>query len=77
VITRPEGDLAPYPLMFKGATLRGIFVGAREHFEGLMRAVAVNELKPVIDRTFSFDEAVEAYKYLKLAKHFGKVVIKI
>ena len=77
VITRPEGDLAPYPLMFKGATLRGIFVGAREHFEGLMRAVTVNQLKPVIDRTFSFDEAVEAYKYLKLAKHFGKVVIKI
>jgi NADPH:quinone reductase-like Zn-dependent oxidoreductase len=77
VMTRPEGDLAPYPLMFKGATLRGIFVGAREHFEGLMRAVAVNELKPVIDRTFAFDEAVEAYKYLKSAQHFGKVVIKI
>ena len=77
VITRPEGDLAPYPLMFKGATLRGIFVGDRAHFEGLLRAVAVNKLKPVIDRTFSFDEAVEAYKYLKLAKHFGKVVIKI
>ena len=56
-----RGRLAPYPLMFKGATLRGIFVGAREHFEGLMRAVAVNELKPVIDRMFAFDQAVEAY----------------
>ena len=77
VITRPEGDLAPYPLMFKGATLRGIFVGAREHFEGLMRAVAVNKFKPVIDRTFTFDQAVEAFQYLKAAKHFGKVVIKI
>jgi NADPH:quinone reductase-like Zn-dependent oxidoreductase len=77
VITRPEGDLAPYPLMVKGATLRGIFVGDREHFEGLMRAVAVNELKPVIDRTFPFEQAVEAFQYLKAAKHFGKVVIKI
>jgi len=77
VMTRPEGDLSPYPLMFKGATLRGIFVGAREHFEGLMRAVAVNELKPVIDRTFAFDQAVEAFQYLKSAQHFGKVVITI
>jgi len=77
VMTRPEGDLSPYPLMMKGATLRGIFVGAREHFEGLMRAVAVNKLKPVIDRTFAFDEAVDAYKYVKSAQHFGKVVITI
>ena len=77
VMTRPEGDLTPYPLMIKGATLRGIFVGAREHFEGLMRAVAVNKLKPVVDRTFAFDQAVEAYQYLKSAQHFGKVVITI
>ncbi len=77
VMTRPEGDLSPYPLMPKGATLRGIFVGAREHFEGLLRAVAVNRLKPVIDSAFEFESAVEAYQYLKSAKHFGKVVIKI
>jgi NADPH:quinone reductase-like Zn-dependent oxidoreductase len=38
VLSRPEGDLSPYPLMMKGATLRGIFVGGREHFEGLMKA---------------------------------------
>jgi NADPH:quinone reductase-like Zn-dependent oxidoreductase len=77
VMTRPEGDLSPYPLMGKFAMLRGIFVGAREHFDALMKAVAVNELKPVIDKTFDFDAAPEAYKYLKSAQHFGKVVIKI
>ena len=77
VMTRPEGDLSPYPLMAKFAMVRGIFVGAREHFDALMKAVAVNELKPVIDKTFDFDAAPEAYKYLKSAQHFGKVVIKI
>ena len=77
VMTRPEGDQSPYPLMFKGAMARGIFVGGREHFEALMKAVAVNELKPVIDKTFDFDAAPEAFKYLKSAQHFGKVVIKI
>lgn len=77
VMTRPEGDLSPYPLMMKFAIVRGIFVGAREHFEGLMRAAAVNELKPVVDKTFDFDAAPDAYKALKAAQHFGKIVITI
>jgi NADPH:quinone reductase-like Zn-dependent oxidoreductase len=77
VMTRPEGDLSPYPLMVKGAMVRGIFVGGREHFEGLMRAVGVNRMKPVVDQVFAFDDAVEAFKALKTAQHFGKIVIKI
>jgi NADPH:quinone reductase-like Zn-dependent oxidoreductase len=60
VMTRPEGDLSPYPLMPKSAMLRGIFVGAREHFDGLMKAVAVNRLHPVIDKAFDFDAQPEA-----------------
>jgi NADPH:quinone reductase-like Zn-dependent oxidoreductase len=77
VMTRPEGDLSPYPLMAKFAMVRGIFVGAREHFDGLMRAATVNELKPVVDKTFDFDAAPEAYRALKAAQHFGKIVITI
>jgi NADPH:quinone reductase-like Zn-dependent oxidoreductase len=77
VMTRPDGDLSPYPLMMKFAMVRGIFVGAREHFEGLMRAVAVNRMKPVVDAVFEFDQAIEAFKALKAALHFGKIVIKI
>jgi NADPH:quinone reductase-like Zn-dependent oxidoreductase len=77
VMTRPEGDLSPYPLMTKFAMVRGIFVGAREHFEGLMKAVAVNELHPVIDQVFDFDAAPEAYRHMKSGGHFGKLVIRI
>jgi NADPH:quinone reductase-like Zn-dependent oxidoreductase len=77
VMTRPEGDLSPYPLMAKSAMVRGVFVGAREHFEGLMKAIAVNRLHPVLDRTFAFGAAPEAFKYLKSAQHMGKVVVTI
>jgi NADPH:quinone reductase-like Zn-dependent oxidoreductase len=77
VITRPEGDLNPHPLMFKGATLRGIFVGPKFLLEELNRALAVNRLKPVIDRVFDFDDVPEAFPYMKEAKHFGKLVIRI
>jgi NADPH:quinone reductase-like Zn-dependent oxidoreductase len=77
VMTRPEGDLSPYPLMFKGATLRGIFVGGRQLFVDLLRAMAQNRIEPIIDRVFAFDESRAAYEYLASAAHFGKVVIKI
>lgn len=77
VITRPEGDLSPHPLMLKGATLRGIFVGPKFLLEELSRALTVNRQKPVIDRVFDFDAAPEAFPYMKEAKHFGKLVIRI
>ncbi len=77
VLTLPDGDLSPYALMFKGATLRGIFVGDKSLFMGLNRAIEVNGLKPVIDTVFDFEDAVEAYNYLRSAQHFGKVVIRI
>jgi NADPH:quinone reductase-like Zn-dependent oxidoreductase len=79
VMTLPEGDLSPYPLMFKGATLRGIFVGMRDRhlFAGLLRAIEHNQIEPVVDKTFAFDESVAAFEYLASAQHFGKVVIRI
>lgn len=77
VISRPEGDMNPWPLMSKLATLRGIFVGDKALFVGLLKAVAHHKIKPVIDTVFAIDAAEEAYKYLKSAQHFGKVVIQI
>jgi NADPH:quinone reductase-like Zn-dependent oxidoreductase len=79
VMTRPQGDLTPYPLMFKGATLRGIFVGrsGRREYAALLRALDVNGIEPVVDRVFEFDDAIAAYQHLAAAQHFAKIVIRI
>jgi NADPH:quinone reductase-like Zn-dependent oxidoreductase len=77
VLTPPEGNLSPHPMMLKGGTLRGIFVGGREYFERLNRAIEVNRLAPVVDRVFDFDAAPAALEYLRSRQHFGKVVIRI
>ena len=77
VITLPDGDLSPYPLMFKSATLRGIFVGRRHLFVDLLKAIAQSGIEPVIDKEFAFDDTVAAYEYLASAQHLGKVVIRI
>jgi NADPH:quinone reductase-like Zn-dependent oxidoreductase len=43
--------------------------------EVMARAIEVGRLKPVIDRVFAFDDAVEAYRYYEHAQPLGKVVI--
>ncbi len=57
--------------------VQGIFVGHRASFEALNRALAAHEIKPLIDRTFDFDQAAEAFSHLKSQRHQGKVVIRI
>lgn len=38
-------------------------------------ALAANQLRPVIDATFPFEKAQDAYRHLIAAQHMGKVVI--
>ena len=57
------------------ATLRVIFAGNRAQFIAMNHAIAVNRLKPIIDRVFPFEEVVEAFRYYEEARPFGKVVI--
>ncbi|PTB40420.1 hypothetical protein M441DRAFT_81126 [Trichoderma asperellum CBS 433.97] len=58
--------------------VRGIFVGSRQQFEEMNRAIDSAKIYPVIDSNiFSFDDVKKAYQYQWDQKHFGKVVIKI
>jgi NADPH:quinone reductase-like Zn-dependent oxidoreductase len=43
----------------------------------MMRFAEVTQLKPVVDRVFTFDQAREAYRYMESGTHFGKVVIAV
>jgi NADPH:quinone reductase-like Zn-dependent oxidoreductase len=67
------------PMTILGASciVRGVFVGSRELFEAMNRAVAFHQIHPVIDHVFDFDTAKEALAYLHSGSHVGKVVIRI
>jgi NADPH:quinone reductase-like Zn-dependent oxidoreductase len=66
-----------FPLVGKNATMSGLYVGSRDDFEAMNRFIAERRLEPVIDRTFSFDQARAAFDHLASGNHFGKVVIKV
>jgi NADPH:quinone reductase-like Zn-dependent oxidoreductase len=70
------GGLDHVRVLMKGIRLQGIMVGSRQMFEEMNRAIVANGLKPVIDRTFPFEEAREALKYMESGSHFGKIVLK-
>jgi NADPH:quinone reductase-like Zn-dependent oxidoreductase len=71
------GQVNPRPIMSKSLTVQGIYVGSRNLFRDMNRAIAASGLRPVIDRTFAFDEAPQAYRAMQAAGHFGKLVIEI
>jgi NADPH:quinone reductase-like Zn-dependent oxidoreductase len=71
------GEVNPMPLLMKNIRLQGIYVGSRAMFEAMNRAITLHKLKPVIDRVFPFDQAIDAYKHLESGSHFGKVLIAL
>lgn len=70
-------DASLFALTSRNASASGIYVGDRESFQEFVRFLEVTRIKPVIDRTFGFDQAREAFKYMETGSHFGKVVISM
>jgi NADPH:quinone reductase-like Zn-dependent oxidoreductase len=77
ILAGREAAAEVFPIVTKGAAIFGIYVGSREMFENLIRALEQTGIKPVIDKVFPFESAREAYKYMKSGSHFGKIVIKV
>src|SRR5208282_3198137 len=56
VLTGNTGNINPLPIVMKNIRVEGIFVGSREMFESMNRAINLHQLHPVVDRIFSFEE---------------------
>lgn len=71
------GEINPMPILMKNIRMQGIFVGSREMFEQMLKAMTLHKSKPIIDRVFNFDQVTDALKHMESGAHFGKIVIKI
>jgi NADPH:quinone reductase-like Zn-dependent oxidoreductase len=63
------------PIFLNLITIRPLFVGNRLSLEAMCKAISHNNLKPIINKIFSFEEAQSAYHYLAQGEQLGKVVI--
>jgi len=59
------------------ASIDGITVGSRDHFQEMNAFLTEHDIHSVIERVFPFEQAGGTYDYLQSAKHFGKVVVDV
>lgn len=72
-------DARADPWLITGRSLRvnGIYVGSVALFEKMLAAMAQNQIRPVIDRAFPFEQAPDALRYLQSGSHLGKIVVML
>jgi NADPH:quinone reductase-like Zn-dependent oxidoreductase len=76
-LTGIEDRIEPRPIMARGLTVQGIYVGSAAMLERMAKAIESNAMTPLIDCTFGIDDSADAYAHLASGRHFGKVVIRI
>ena len=75
LLTGAGAEVDPMPILRRNLRVQGLYVGNRQMFEAMNRAIDAGGLKPVIDKVFPFAQAKDAYRHLKGQTHFGKIVI--
>ncbi len=75
VLTGVSAPVSTAAILRRSIRVFGIYVGSRDMFEEMNRAIALHKLRPHIGKRFAFAEARAAYDYLDSAAHTGKVVI--
>ncbi|TGQ29615.1 NAD(P)-dependent alcohol dehydrogenase [Mesorhizobium sp. M00.F.Ca.ET.216.01.1.1] len=73
VLTGREGQVPTMELMRKQARLQGLIVGSRRDQQDYVTALEVTGIRPVIDRSFAFEELADAFRYQLSGAHFGKI----
>jgi NADPH:quinone reductase-like Zn-dependent oxidoreductase len=75
LLTGFDGPAFNLSVIFNLLHIHGIYVGSVEMFKAMNKIIFDHKIQPVIDKTFAFSDALDAYRHLAAAKHFGKVVI--
>ena len=72
-------DPSPFPIstiLHKQVRMQGIYVGSRQDFEDLNKAITLAVLRPV-GENFHWSQAREALARMEEGSHFGKLVLTI
>jgi len=65
------------PALMSNVRIQGIFVGHREGFIAMSRAIDRAGLRPRIDRVFPLEGVADAFGHLASGQHCGKVCIEV
>ncbi|KAJ5342993.1 alcohol dehydrogenase [Penicillium brevicompactum] len=72
-----RGPDAAFLALDRLCILRGVVVGSREQLQDMLECFETKSIRPIIDKTFEFENVKEAYEYLWGSTHTGKVVVRV
>jgi NADPH:quinone reductase-like Zn-dependent oxidoreductase len=72
-----KGLINTADIMEKNIRLQGVVVGSKQMFENMNKALEKNNLIPVVDKVFPFEETKKALKYFETENYFGKICISM
>ncbi len=75
VLASAATEINVLPILMRNVRLQGVFVGHKEGFIRMNRAIEQLALHPVIDRTFPWTEARAALEHMQAGAHFGKIAL--
>lgn len=65
------------PALMNNVRIQGIFVGHRQSFVQMARAIEHAELRPRIDRVYPLEASREAFEAMAASRHYGKICIAV
>lgn len=71
-----KGEITFPKLFFKHLRMTGIAVGSRNMQNDMVNAINISKMKPIVDKSFGFDELANAFQYQASGGHFGKIVLE-
>ena len=64
------------PIVARQVRLQGVTVGHRDGFKAMLAAMEQYKIRPVLGKSFQFEELKEAMNYLREDGHFGKTTLR-
>jgi len=75
--TEDQIDLNIREFFYGQYQLLGSTMGSREELRDMLEHIKKYETRPVVDKVFGLNDAVDAFKYVGESQQFGKVAFKI
>jgi NADPH:quinone reductase-like Zn-dependent oxidoreductase len=72
-----KADFAQGPILGKNITIKGITSGHRGMFEAALKVMAERGVETLVDASFPFADAPDAYRHLESGAHMGKVMLRV
>lgn len=76
VLSGVGGEISLLPILMRNIRVQGIFVGNAEMFRAMNQAIALHQIRPVVDQVFPLNDVRDAYRHMASGQHFGKIVIE-